>query len=110
MLDGGELALDTLGVGHAGGTVGGGGVGAAAGGLIDDVDGVAAADEVFGPAFAAIRGAEEIAAVLEIPVDHHQGVWVGLVSGDLVFDEHLPGDAGAVGGAGDAGVEKPFMG
>jgi hypothetical protein len=34
-LDGGELALQAFGAGHAGGAVGGGGVGASAGGLVD---------------------------------------------------------------------------
>jgi hypothetical protein len=72
------LALQACGAGHAGG----GGVGASANGLVDDVDGVAAADEELAPAFAVVRGAEDVAAVLVVPWIMTMGdgcsLWAGI--------------------------------
>ena len=63
--------------------------GAAAPGLIDDIDRIAVGDEIVGPAAAAVRRAEEVDAGLAAAVDHHHRIGPRLVLRHLILDEHL---------------------
>jgi hypothetical protein len=76
--------------------------------LIDDVDRIAAAGEIFRPAFAAVGRTRIGRAGTRAPMDHHDRKEMGLFLRDPHFDVHLAGYEGLAvdGGRLAADIEK----
>src|SRR5579864_1819190 len=87
-----ETLLHAFGLGVTGGAINFGTIGGTATpDLVDDIDGVAAAQKMLGPTFAAIRGAGEVDARLTAAVNHDDGIRMRSVLRNLKFGIELPG-------------------